>query len=121
VKRRRNKMAIDVEDDAYVLRFARSVLDPQVEAMRQAASALPSDAADRLTAAYQEQLTALIVGCRANAADSELDALVGAEKALSEFLEIAGKAKYDVRPREDINNYEGSASFLYNKWLFRSG
>jgi len=40
---------------------------------------------------------------------------------LSAFLELAAKAKYDVRPRDDINGYQGSVPVLYNKFLFRSG
>ena len=121
VKRRRIKMATDTEDDAYVFRFARSVLDPQIKSMQQATAVLPSDDATRLLAEYQAQLAALDAGCRAYAAADELDALVGAEKALSEFLELAAKAKYNVKPREDINGYEGSTGLLYNKFLFRSG
>ena len=121
VKRRRVKMAVDTEDDAYVFRFARSVMDPQVASMQKASSAIPGDAAERIKAEYQKAIAALDAGCRANEAESELDALVGADKALTEFLELAKQAKYDVRPREDINGYEGSTPILYNKFLFRSG
>lgn len=103
VKRRRVKMAIDTEDDAYVFRFARSVLDPQVNSMEQAAAAIQPDAAARLLREYREQLAALDAGCRSNAADSQLDALGGLDRAISEFLDLASKSKYDVRPREDIN------------------
>ena len=121
VKRKRIKMAADAEDDAYVFRFARSVLDPQVKSMQNAASALPAGVVAGLVSDYQQQLAALDAGCRANDAGNELDALVAAEKALSEFLDLAAKAKYDVRPCEDINGYEGSTGILYNKFLFRSG
>ena len=114
-------MAADLEDDAYVFRFARSVLDPQVKSMQAAAAVLPANTATRLVTEYEASLEALNAGCRAYAAGEELVALENAEKALSEYLELAAQAKYDVRPREDINGYEGSSGILYNKFLFRSG
>ena len=111
----------DEGDDAYVFRFAKSVLEPAVQDMNVASSALSQQQAADLTAEYQTQLSALYNGCRQQSAAVELDALTAAEKSVSEFLELASKAKYDVRPREDINSYEGSAGLLYNKFIFRSG
>ena len=121
VKRKRAKMAVDPEDDAYVFRFARSVLDPCAKEMVRAAPALPAATAQELTDEFNAQLAALNTACRGRAAAEELEALTSAEKALSDFLELASKAKYDVRPREDINGYEGSSGVLYNKLIFRSG
>jgi hypothetical protein len=120
VKRKRAKLPADPEDDAYVFRFARSVLDPVGPGMLQAAPAVPARAQE-LAAEFKAQLGALDAGCRAKSAEAELEALAAAEKALGEFLELAAQKKYDVRPREDINGYEGSSGILYNKFIFRSG
>ena len=122
VKRRRIKMAPDLGDDAYVFRFARSVLDPAGNSMTQAAAAIASgQAADDLVNEYKAQVEALDRACRSNEAGDELEALTSAEKALASFLDLAAKAKYDVKPKDDINSYEGAVPVLYNKFLFRSG
>jgi len=122
VKRRRIKMATDKEDDAYVFRFARAVLDPAAAAMVTAAPALKDeDTRTTLPAQFKESVASLDAACRAYSAADELDALVAAEKALAEFLAQAKAQKYDVRPRDDINGYEGATGVLYNKFLFRSG
>jgi len=122
VKRRRIKMAPDLGDDAYVFRFARSVLDPAGNSMTQAAAAIASgQAADDLVNEYKAQIEALDRACRSNEAGDELEALTSAEKALASFLDLAAKAKYDVKPKDDINSYEGAVPVLYNKFLFRSG
>ena len=42
IDRRRSKMPADYEDDAYVLRFTRSVLDPLVPSMAEVATSLPA-------------------------------------------------------------------------------
>ena len=47
--------------------------------------------------------------------------MTAAEKALAEFLELAAQKKYNVKPKEDINGYEGASGLLYNKFIFRSG
>jgi hypothetical protein len=121
VKRKRQRAPADESDDAYVFRFAKSVLEPAVQDMKGATSALLPEQAAGLMTEFQSQLSALYNGCREESAAAELDALTAADKSLSEFLELASKAKYDVRPRDDINSYEGSAGLLYNKFIFRSG
>ena len=50
-----------------------------------------------------------------------LEELRGVSRALDEFLALAGRAKFDVSPRDDINNFSQGASVLYSKWLFRAG
>ena len=44
---------------------------------------------------------------------------MAAEKALTSLVDLAAGAKFDVRPKEDINAYEGGVPVLYNKFLFR--
>lgn len=122
VKRRRIKMATDKEDDAYVFRFARAVLDPAAAAMVTAAPAIKdADMRTTLPAQFKESVASLDAACRAYSAADQLDALVAAEKALADFLAQAKAQKYDVRPRDDINGYEGATGVLYNKFIFRSG
>ena len=121
IKRKRVKMAADFEDDAYVIRFARAVLDQAATSMRTAAPAVASERGPILASEFKAQVEALIVACRANDAGAELDALTAAEKALAEFLELAAQKKYNVKPKEDINGYEGASGLLYNKFIFRSG
>ena len=58
---------------------------------------------------------------REQASDRELEELRGVSRALDEFLALAGRAKFDVSPRDDINNFSQGASVLYSKWLFRAG
>ena len=149
IDRRRSKMPADYEDDAYVLRFTRSVLDPLVPSMAEVATSLPavagtSDARSppELAADFKARVAALdvtlatpaelivrrrVVGegddaaSREQASDRELEELRGVSRALDEFLALAGRAKFDVSPRDDINNFSQGASVLYSKWLFRAG
>ena len=88
VKRRRLKNAVDPEDDAYIVRFARSVLDPASKEMLQALPILSAPRAKELPSEFSNSVTELITACRAKTADGELEALVNADKALSEFLQV---------------------------------
>ena len=146
IARRRTKMAADNEDDAYVLRFARSVcmhapcrmlpllpltrvlrpsrcqvLQPVPAAMSTASSALKSERAAVLTSDVESSLAKLDQACRDKAADRELGELQALDASMGEFLALAEKLKYDVTAREDINAYAPAAGVLYNKWLFRAG
>ena len=128
IDRRRSKMPADYEDDAYVLRFTRSVLDPLVPSMAEVATSLPavsgtSDARSppELAADFKARVAALDAASREQASDRELEELRGVSRALDEFLALAGRAKFDVSPRDDINNFSQGASVLYSKWLFRAG
>ena len=121
-------MPADYEDDAYVLRFTRSVLDPLVPSMAEVATSLPavsgtSDARSppELAADFKARVAALDAASREQASDRELEELRGVSRALDEFLALAGRAKFDVSPRDDINNFSQGASVLYSKWLFRAG
>jgi hypothetical protein len=120
-KRRRIKGTADPDDDAYVFRFARAVLDPVGGQMLEASPAVGAERAQELSDAFKAALGDLDAGCRAKSAADELDALTGMGKTLDEFLAIAEQKKFDVRPRDDINAYDGASSILYNKFLFRSG
>ena len=120
VKRKRAKMTVDKEDDAYVIRFARSILDPAAASMVEAAPALPASAA-ALPTEFKEQLGALYTACRAYEAGDELDALEKADRALTQFLEIAASAKFDVQPKGQVNGWSGGTGILYNPFLFRAG
>ena len=86
-----------------------------------AASAIKQARAQELPTAFKESVLALNTACRAKAADDELAALKAADAALKEFLELANGQKFDVRPRDDINAFDGASGILYNKFLFRSG
>lgn len=125
MKRKRVKMAAESSDDAYVFRFARSVLDPVTSSMATAAPALQDPArAAALSDEFSSALAALYAGCRAVDASAENAAAVRAEAAVSEFLQMAEstkKGRFDVAPRDDINGFEGATGILYNKFLFRSG
>ena len=66
-------------------------------------------------------MAALDAASREQASDRELEELRGVSRALDEFLALAGRAKFDVSPRDDINNFSQGASVLYSKWLFRAG
>lgn len=118
IKRQRSKLPADPEDDAYVLRFARVVLDPLNAAMTEAAPSLGTGAND-LAEDFRSHAAALDAACRERAAEKELDELRSLEAALSSFLDL-GK-RYNVKPRDDINSYSGAAGVLYNKFLFRAG
>ena len=121
VKRKRAKMAVDAEDDAYVFRFARAVLDPASKELAIAAPKVNADGAQAVIDDFNGYLKALDAGCRAQDAATELEALVGADKVLSDFLDLAKSKKYDTNGKDDINGYEGATGILYNKFLFRSG
>lgn len=122
VKRKRVRMATDTEDDAYVFRFARSVLDPVADQMTQAAPAVKAGRAAELPGEFSASLDRLYTGCRAKDAAAELDALEAAQNTVSEMLELAKSQKLNVAPKgDDINGYEGATPVLYNKFLFRSG
>ena len=121
VKRRRIKMAPDAEDDAYVFRFARAVLDPASKELAVAAPGVAAADASAIVDEFNAQLKALDAACRAQNAADEVDALVAADKVLSEFLDVAKSKKFDTKGRDDINGYEGASGILYNKFLFRSG
>ncbi|KAL3910155.1 MAG: hypothetical protein SGPRY_009161 [Prymnesium sp.] len=126
VARKRRKMSSDDEDDAYVYRFARGVIDPALEKVQEAApliakalSASSSDASEQmagLPGELKKQLSELDVACRMKDSDAQVDSL----KAI-DFLALASKAKQDVTSKDDINGYTGSAPILYNKFLFRAG
>ena len=118
VKRKRNRMAGDDEDDAYVFRFMRSVLDPATKEMDKAAPIIKSGRALELTASFQASVADLQAACRKKDAGDELQALQAADQALSEFLELAAAQKYDVKSRDDINGYDGMTGLLYNKFIF---
>jgi len=119
VKRLRTKFALDPEDDAYVLRFARSVLLPLKDSLRDAAPALGADA-DALAETFATQLQALDTACVQRSAAEQIDQLQNIEQTISAFLAL-GKSKFNVSPRDDINTYSGAKGILYNKFLFRAG
>ncbi|KAL1529429.1 hypothetical protein AB1Y20_000377 [Prymnesium parvum] len=131
VARKRKKMSADAEDDAYVFRFARSVLDPAVSKMQEAAPALAkvlesssSESSERMAGLPNElqlQIAALNDACRKRSADDQLEALTGISTSIQDFLVLASKAKINVLSTDDINGYSGSAPVLYNKFLFRAG
>jgi len=121
VARKRAKMALDPDDDAYVFRFARAILDPAVKEMAIAAPKIKQARAQELPGLFQASLTDLDDACRATSAGDELQALRAAESALGEFLELANKERFDVMPRDDINAFQGGKNILYNKFLFRAG
>ena len=118
VKRKRIKMAPDFEDDAYVFRFARSVLDPAIKEMTLAAPVIKQARAQELSAEFKASISDLDAACRLRSADDEVQALMVADKALQEFLELANAQKFDVKARDDINAYNGASGILYNKFLF---
>jgi len=129
VSRKRKKMAADYEDDAYVIRFARSVLDPASASIAEAAPSLAkalgeTDAGAAMTALpaeFKTQLGDLYTACRAQSADDELEKMRALDDAIKTFLASAAKAKQDIKARDDINAYNGASGVLYNKFLFRAG
>jgi len=118
IKRLRVKLPADPEDDAYVLRFARSVLEPLNAVMTETAPSLGTGARD-FADDFRSHTSALDVACRSKSAETELEELRALEVALAGFLDL-GK-RYNVKPRDDINSYSGAAGVLYNKFLFRAG
>jgi len=120
VERQRAKLPPNNEDDAYVLRFSRSVLEPLAEPMVEAGAKLGGSAPD-LSAAFGVHVAELDAACRAKAADRERKELEEVESSLSGFLELGKRLKYDTTSRDDINSYSGSTGILYNKFLFRAG
>ena len=118
VKRKRQRMVGDEEDDAYVFRFMRSVLDPAAKEMEKAAPIMKSARTQELTADFAASVANLQSACRKKDAGDELQALQAADQALSEFLELAAAQKYDVKSRDDINGYDGMTGLLYNKFIF---
>lgn len=129
VARKRKKMNTDIEDDAYVFRFARSVIDPASAKVREAAPALAkalsaSDAREQmvdLPEKLTQQVAALDAACRAYSADDELEVIKAIDTSIRDFLALASKAKQDVTSKDDINGYTGGVPVLYNKFLFRAG
>jgi len=121
--RRRTRMAPDVEDDAYVLRFSRIVIAPLKEDFAVAAPELKSAKATALAGELEGLLSTLDLACREKASDKELNALKAIDSLLTEFLGIAKESKqnFDLKSREDINGYSGATPVLYNKFLFRAG
>ena len=121
--RRRARMAPDVEDDAYVLRFSRIVLAPLKEDLVVAAPELKSARATTLAGELESNLSRLDLACREKASDKELNELKAIDSLLTEFLAIAKESKqnFDLKSREDINGYSGATPVLYNKFLFRAG
>lgn len=105
-------MAADAEDDAYVLRFSRAILDPAAVQMKEAAPGVKSERASALPGEFSSSITALDTACRAKSAADELAALESADAALNELLELARKQKFDVAPRDDINSYEGATGVV---------
>ena len=114
-------MQADREDDAYVLRFSRSVLQPLSANMAVAAPALQSDRASVLPAELEASVGKLDLACREMASDKELSELKAIDAAIGEFLALAKSSKFDTTSREDINGYSGATPLLYNKFLFRAG
>ena len=122
VKRKRVRMAADNEDDAYVFRFARSVLDPITQQMKDAAPGVKAERAAALPGEFADSIAALNTACRAKSAADELDALTAANNAVTELLELAKSQKFDTKAGgDDINGYDGMSGVLYNKFIFRSG
>ena len=118
VKRKRSRMAADDEDDAYVFRFMRSVLDPAANQMDKAAPIIKSARAQELAAGFHTSVADLQAACRKKDAGDELQALQAADQMLSEFLDLAAAQKLDVKSRDDINGYDGMTGVLYNKFIF---
>ena len=87
VERQRAKLPPNNEDDAYVLRFSRSVLEPLAEPMVEAGAKLGGSAPD-LSAAFGVHVAELDAACRAKAADRERKELEEVESSLSGFLEL---------------------------------
>lgn len=118
VKRKRVKMPSDDEDDAYVFRFMRSVLDPAVKEMAAAAPSIKSERAQELPAIFKASVADLQAACRKKDAGEQVEALQAADSALDEFLRLASAQKYDVKARDDINGYDGVSGVLYPKFIF---
>lgn len=101
VSRKRKKMVADAEDDAYLIRFSRSVLDPASASMAEAAPSLAKslpaedggDLVRSLPSDFQEHLSALYTACRAKSADDQLVELRAMEESIKTFLTLAAKAK----------------------------
>lgn len=122
VKRKRVRMSADSEDDAYVFRFARSVLDPVTREMAVAAPGIATERAAALPAEFAKSIEALNTACRAKSAEGEVDALVAADNALTELLDLAKGQKFDTKPgNDDINGYDSLTGVIYNPFLFRAG
>ena len=113
-------MAVDEQDDAYFFRVARAVFDPAGDDMATVAKALKPPQ-EETVGAYRAAIKAFDAGCRAKNATAEEEALVAADKAITELVDLAADAKFDVRPREDINSFSAGVPVLYNKFLFRAG
>eukprot|EP00308_Calcidiscus_leptoporus_P017443 CAMPEP_0119379300 /NCGR_PEP_ID=MMETSP1334-20130426/52064_1 /TAXON_ID=127549 /ORGANISM="Calcidiscus leptoporus, Strain RCC1130" /LENGTH=195 /DNA_ID=CAMNT_0007398771 /DNA_START=13 /DNA_END=600 /DNA_ORIENTATION=- len=120
VKRLRLKLPADPEDDAYVLRFSRAVLQPLNVAFTDAMPGL-GDGVREYAEAFRDHVSALDQACRDRQADDELNELQGVEQALKGVLALGAAKKIQVSPKEDINTYSGATNFLYSKWLFRAG
>lgn len=122
-KRKRVKMATDPDDDAFVFRFARAVLDPVRTDLAEAAPAISQERSEQLLGEFKQQLAALDAAVRKKDAAAELDALEGAQRTIVEALKSSqgGKKKYDLKSVDDINAYEGATSVLYPGLLFQPG
>jgi len=120
VQRLRVKLPADPEDDAYVLRFSRAVLQPLNSAFSDATPGLGEDAVE-LAEAFRTHVSALDQACRDKIVGAEVEELQAVEQALGGMLALGTAKKIQVSPKEEINTYSGATNFLYNKWLFRAG
>jgi len=120
VERLRAKLPANDQDDAYVLRFGRSVLSPLAEPMVEAGVTIGGDAAT-ISAAFGEHLAGLDVACREKDATREISELNALEESISGFLDLGKRLKYDTESREDINGFSGTTGVIYPKFLFRAG
>lgn len=120
VERLRAKIPANYEDDAYVLRFGRSVLSPLAAPMGEAATKIGGDA-EALYASFGEHLAGLDEACKQKDAARERAELQELEISLSGFLDLGKRLKYDTDSREDINGFSGTTGVIYNKFLFRAG
>eukprot|EP00967_Tisochrysis_lutea_P065334 scaffold84970_cov31-Tisochrysis_lutea.AAC.1 len=120
IERLRAKVPANYEDDAYVLRFGRSVLSPLAEPMAEAAAKMGGDAPS-FSASFSEHLAGLDNACKQKDASRERAELEALQASLSGILDLGKGQKYNTQSREDINGYSGATGVLYNKFLFRAG
>lgn len=120
VQRLRAKLPLDPADDAYALRFTRSVLAPLKKTFDDASES--GSAPPELIADFEASLAALDTACRERNVDAELEGMRALESMLATAVAEGKERKYDVKPNAgDINSYNAGAEFVYNKWLFRAG
>ena len=118
LKRLRKKAPIDPEDDAYLFRFSRSVMQPLEMPMAKAVAQL-GDEASALSDSFKVARLAVEAACLERSTEKELDALLEAEAALTGVLAAAKAAKLDTTARDDINAFAGTTGFVYNGLFFK--